>query len=148
MTETRFSTHLGGQSTGPTGIVVPPEHVAALGQGKKPPVQVSVNGYVYASTVAVMGGQFLLPFAAEHRQATGLKSGDKIEVVLTLDSSPRNVAVPEDLATVLGAEGLEAVFVKAAPSRRKEWVRQLTEAKTPDTRARRLAKVLAELRGI
>jgi len=50
-----------------TGIVVPPEAVEALQSGKRPKVRVSLNGYTYRSTVAVMGGQFLLPLAADHR---------------------------------------------------------------------------------
>lgn len=147
MTETRFSTRLSGKATGPTGIVVPPDHVAALGSGKKPAVRVSVNGHVYASTVAVMGGQFMIPFASDHRKATGLKAGDEIEVILTLEEGPRLVEVPDDLAAALEEAGLRADFDAAAPSRRKEWVRQVSEAKAAETRARRLGKVLTELRG-
>lgn len=147
MAETRFSTRLSGSATGPTGIVVPPEHVALLGSGKKPAVRVSVNGHVYASTVAVMGGQFMIPFASDHRKATGLKAGDEIDVVLTLDAAPRVVELPDDLAAALAGAGLRPAFDAAAPSRRKEWVRQVTEAKAADTRARRLGKVLADLGG-
>lgn len=147
MTETRFSTLLNGEATGPRGIVVPPEAVAALGSGKKPAVRVSVNGYAYLSTVAVMAGRFMIPFASEHRKATGLKAGDAIEVVLTLDAAPRVEEVPDNLAGALAAAGLRAAFDAAAPSRRKEWVRQVSEAKAPETRVRRLAKVVAELQG-
>src|SRR6476660_9507912 len=43
------------------GIQVPPEVVAALGSSKKPAVRVTLNGYAYRSTVAVMDGKFMLP---------------------------------------------------------------------------------------
>jgi hypothetical protein len=145
MTQTRFITTLSGKDTGPTGIVVPPEHIAALGEGKKPSVLVTVNGYAYPSTVGVMGGVSMIPFAAEHRKATGLSAGDQIEVTLTLETAPRVVEVPEVLASALEAAGLRVAFDAASPSRRKEWVRQVSEAKGEETRARRLAKVVADV---
>ncbi len=147
MIQTRFSTTLGGKETGPTGFVVPPENVAALGAGKRPAVLVSVNGYAYQNTVAVMGGVFKIGFAAEHRQATGIKAGDAIEVILTLETAPRVVEVPDDLARALAAAGLRAAFDTLAPSHRKEWVRSVTEAKAADTRARRIDKAVSGVRG-
>ena len=52
----RFHTTIlqGGKTA--TGIQVPDEVVAALGSGRRPPVKVTINGYTYRSTVAVMGG--------------------------------------------------------------------------------------------
>jgi Bacteriocin-protection, YdeI or OmpD-Associated/Domain of unknown function (DUF1905) len=146
MVETRFTTTLSGRETGPTGIVVPPACVAALGAGKKPGVQVRVNGHAYPSTVAVMGGQSMIPFAAEHRKATGLKAGDPIDVTLTLETAPRTVDVPDDLAAALQAANLRAAFDASAPSKRKEWVRQVVEAKAADTRVLRVHKVVEGLR--
>lgn len=145
MGETRFSTLLSGKPTGPTGIVVPPEHIAALGGSKKPAVEVTVNGYAYATTVGFMGGVAMLPFSSDHRKASGLQAGDAIDVVLTLQTAPRVVEVPQDLAAALEAAGQRAAFDASAPSRRKEWVRQVVDAKTAETRARRVAKVLAEV---
>jgi len=84
-----------------TGIVVPDEVVTKLGQGKKPKVVVSLKGYSYRSTVAVMGGKFMLPLAKEHRDKAGVKAGDNVEVSLEPDAAPREVAVPMDLAAAL-----------------------------------------------
>jgi hypothetical protein len=147
MMETSFVTTVSGTATGPTGIVVPPEHLAALGGGKRPSVLVTVNGYAYPSTVGVMGGVAMIPFAAEHRRATGIAAGDAIEVTLVLETAPRLVEVPEALVAALEAAGLRAAFDAAAPSRRKEWVRQVAEAKGDDTRVRRVAKVVGALGG-
>lgn len=144
--QTTFQTTLYKDPDSPnTGIVVPEENVLALGAGKKPPVDVTVNGYTYKSTVAVMGGQCMLPFASEHRKATGINGGDAIEVTLVLDDKPRIFEVPDALAAALDAAGLRAKFDGSSASKRKEWVRQVNDAKSDDTRERRVAKVVAEL---
>ena len=126
-----------------TGIVVPDEVVTKLGQGKKPKVVVSLKGYSYRSTVAVMGGKFMLPLAKEHRDKAGVKAGDKVEVSLEPDAAPREVAVPKDLAAALKKAGVLATFEKLAFTHRKEHVRAIEEAKAPETRARRIEKAVA-----
>lgn len=129
-----------------TGIVVPPEVVESLGAGKKPPVVVTVNGYSYRNTIAVMGGKYMVGLSAEHRAASGLKGGDAIEVDIVLDAAPRTVEVPEDFAAALDAAGARAAFDKLAFSLRKEHVRAIEEAKTAETRTRRLEKAVAGLK--
>jgi hypothetical protein len=129
-----------------TGIQIPPEAVAALGSGKKPKVKVSLNGTTYRSTVAVMGGLFMLPLSQERRQAAGVKGGDKIEVTLELDTEPRTVEIPDDLAAELAKHpGTAAAFDALAYSARKEFVRQVEEAKAPETRLRRITGIVARL---
>ena len=126
-----------------TGLEVPAEAVAALGKGKKPPVRVTLNGYTYASTVAVMDGVFMLPLSRENRAAAGAAAGDVVEVTLELDTEPRTVAVPEDLAAALAEQpGATEAFAALAPSARKEFVRQVESAKAQETRARRIAKIV------
>ena len=144
--KTTFKTKLAGTIEGPTGIEVPPENIAALGTSKKPAVKVNVNGHAYLSTVAVMGGKFMIPFSSAHRAATGIKAGDKIDVTLELDTEPRTVELPEDLAKALAkVKGARAAFDASAPSKRKEFVRQVVEAKVQETRERRIAKIVADL---
>jgi hypothetical protein len=128
-----------------TGIEVPAETVAALGSGKKPKVKVTLNGYTYRSTVAVMGGLFMIPLAQEHRNAAGVNAGDTLEVTLELDTEPRTVDVPEDLAATLQEHGARDAFDKKAYSVRKEYVRQVMTAKAQETRDRRIAKIIREL---
>ena len=141
-----YSTTLSGEPGRPTGIEVPPQVMAALGPKKKPAVQVTVNGYTYRSTVAVMGDRFMIPVSAAHRQAAGLAAGDAIVVGLALDTEPRVTELPADLSAALEAQtGARAAFDSLAPSRRKEMIRQLEDAKTEDTRTRRREKLLADL---
>lgn len=108
-----------------TGIEVPEAVVEALGAGKRPPVNVTVNGYAYRSTIAPMGGQYLIPFSADKREETGIGGGDAIEVELTLDTASRAVAPPEDLAAALAAApGAAEAFAALSPSRRRRTSRR------------------------
>lgn len=135
------------QATGKnaTGIVVPPEIVEALGQGKKPAVKITLKGYTYRSTVASMGGRFMIGVSAENRSAAGVKAGEQVEVTLELDTEPRNTPIPADLRTALVKAKVLKAFDEAAPSRRKEFVRQVEDAKTAETRERRIAKIVTSL---
>jgi hypothetical protein len=126
-----------------TGIVVPDAVVEKLASGKKPKVAVTLNGYTYRSTVAVMGGKFMLPLAKAHREAAGVKPGQKVEISLELDTAPREVEVPKDFAAALKKAGLRAAFDRLAFTHRKEHVRAIEEAKAAETRARRIEKALA-----
>jgi hypothetical protein len=128
-----------------TGIQVPAEVVEAMGQGKRPKVVVYLKDFSYRSTVAPAGDVFMLPLSQERREAAGVEAGEQVEVTLEPDLAPRTVDVPEDLAAALAAQGLREVFDALAPSRRKEYVRQVESAKAEETRQRRIDKIVAEL---
>ena len=130
-----------------TGMTVPPAVVERLGAGKRPPVKVTINGYTYRSTVAVMGGRFMIGVAAEHRTAAGVSAGDRLKVTVSLDDAPRTVDVPADLAKALKAAGVRPAFDALSFTLRKEHVRAVEEAKKPETRQRRIEKTVASLQG-
>lgn len=130
-----------------TGIEVPAEVVDSLKAGQRPPVVVTVNGYEYRSTIAVMGGRYLLPFSAKRRQQSGISGGDAIDVEVRLDHAPRVVDVPEDLRSSIDGAGLAAAWDKLAPSAKKAHVANVVEAKTAETRARRIIAILVKLGG-
>ncbi|MEP7286652.1 MAG: YdeI/OmpD-associated family protein [Chloroflexota bacterium] len=146
MTITFTTTLLQAEGLNATGISVPPEIIAELGKQKRPKVKVSLNGYTYRSTVALYGDVFMLPVSQEHRAATGLKAGDTIEVTLELDLEPRTVEIPDDLKAALSEKaGMLETFEKLSDSKRKEFVRQVNDAKTPETRTRRIARIVAKM---
>lgn len=123
-----------------TGIEVPPDEIAALGGGKKPAVRATINGYSYRTSVGSMGGKSMLPISAEHRTAGGLAAGDEVEVTLELDTEPRVVSVPEDLAAALDADpAARAYFDKLSYSNKLRHVLAIEGAKTAETRSRRIA---------
>ena len=129
-----------------TGIKVPAELVASLGSHKRPPVRVTIGSYTYRSTVAAYGDVFMLPVSAENREAAGIKAGDEIEVTIELDTEPRTVEVPNDLATALTEKpGAREAFDALSYTMRKEYVRQVETAKAQATRERRIAGIVAKL---
>jgi hypothetical protein len=142
----KFTTRM-AQSGNNTGIPVPPEVIEALGGGKRPAVNVTVNGYSYRSTVAPMGGQFLISFSSDKRAESGIAGGDEIEVELTLDTASRAVEPPADLAAALDASpGTRAAFDALSPSKQKAHVVSVESAKTDETRQRRITAVVAALK--
>lgn len=131
-----------------TGIPVPAEVVAALGRGKRPPVVVTIGGHTYRSTVAAYGDVFMLPLSQERRVAAGVEAGQTVAVTLELDTQPRTVDVPDDLAAALAEQpGRRAAFDALSYTARKEHVRQVTTAKAAETRQRRIARIVAALAG-
>lgn len=131
-----------------TGIEVPSEIVEALGAGKRPAVTVTINGrHTYRSTVAPMGGKFLIPVAAEQRAAASIEAGEEIEVELSLDTAPRVVEVPEVLQQALDADApAKAFFEGLSNSHKRRHILAIEGAKTPETRIRRIEKALEMLR--
>lgn len=148
MKTTFTTTVLKDKEKSATGLPVPAEAVAALGKGKKPPVKVTLNNYTYQTTVAVMGDLFMLSLSKENREAAGVQAGETVEVTLELDTEPRTVTIPADLAAALAQkEQATAVFQALSYSARKEYVRQVESAKAQETRERRIAGIMAKVSG-
>jgi hypothetical protein len=130
-----------------TGVEVPAEVVEQLGGGKKPAVTVTIGDYSYRSTVASMGGRYLIAFSADRRAETGLKGGDAIEVELVLDTAPREVEIPKDLGTALAGDAAAASFFESLSySNKLKHVLSINDAKTPETRQKRIDKAMDILR--
>ncbi|MFI5844042.1 YdeI/OmpD-associated family protein [Catenuloplanes sp. NPDC051500] len=143
-----FTTELQLSGKSATGLVVPDEVIEGFGAGRKPPVSVTINGYTYRSTVGVMGGVSMIPVSAEHRKGAGISAGESVTVSVELDQAPREVEVPDDLAAALaGSPGAKTAFEALSYSRKRALVLPVTDAKTAETRAKRVAKVIETLAG-
>jgi hypothetical protein len=143
----RFRTTIRQSGKTATGIVVPAELVARLGTAKRPPVRVTINGHTYRSTVAVMGGAFMVGVSAENRAQADVAGGDEVDVELELDAGPREVSVPPDLAAALEDDpAARERFDSLSYSHKRAHVLSVEGAKTAETRDRRLAKVISTLR--
>ena len=135
-----------GESKNVAGIEVPPQVVDALGGGKRPLVKVTLNGYTYRSAVAVMGGSYMVSVSADTREKANVRGGDVVDVELELDTEKRGVEVPPDLAAALAADAAaEAFFDGLSNSNKKRFVLQVEDAKTTETRARRIEKFVGQL---
>jgi hypothetical protein len=129
-----------------TGIHIPDEVVESLGAGKRPAIRVTINGYTYRSTVASMGGRFMVGVNAQNREAAGVAGGDTVDVTIELDTAPRKVAVPADLAKALKNDAKAKETFDALSNSNKGWhVQSIEGAKTEETRQRRIAKSIAAL---
>jgi len=143
----RFRATLETEGKTATGINVPADVVDALGAGKRPRVTVTINGHTYRSSVAVLGGRYMLGVSAENRAAAGVEGGQEVDVDLELDTAPREVTVPPDFAAALAVEpAAQATFDGLSYSNRSWHVLQIDGAKTAETRQRRIAKSVEALR--
>jgi len=143
----RFRTSLLAAGKTATGIEVPPEVIDRLGAGKRPAVLATVGSYRYRTTVGVMGGRSLIPVSAEHRHRAGIAAGDDIDVELELDTEPRQVELPADLAEALSQDDEAGQFFDGLSASQKKWhVQSVESAKTPETRQRRISKSMELLR--
>ncbi len=141
----RTTVLLGGKTA--TGLPVPDDVVEALGAGKKPAVTVTLGGHSYRTTVASRGGQYLVPLSAENREQAGVAAGDDVDVEIVLDTAPRELAIPDDLAAALAADpAARERFESLSYSRKQGFVLPIGQAKTEETRQRRIAKVVTDLR--
>lgn len=130
-----------------TGIRVPDEVVEELGAGKRPAVKVTINGFTYRSTVASMGGVFMVGVSAENRAGAAVAGGDEVDVDIELDTAPREVTVPPDLAKALKQDAKAQETFESLSYSNKRWhVLSIEGAKTDETRQRRLAKSVGALR--
>ncbi|MCW3123729.1 MAG: hypothetical protein JWQ38_3221 [Flavipsychrobacter sp.] len=129
-----------------TGIHIPDKIVEDMGAGKKPPVKVTINGYTYRNTVAVMGGVYMVGVSAEHRKGANVAGGDEIDVTLELDTAPREVEVPEELQKALNKNPkAKKAFEALSNSRKQVYTLSVKDAKTHETRQRRIEKAIAQL---
>lgn len=138
------------ESTGgnTAGFRVPEDVVTGLAGGKRPKVTVSLNGYTYRSSIAAMGGEYWLGVAMAHREPAAVEVGGTYEVEVALDTAPREIELPPELAEAFAAEpALAEAWAALSYSSQRRLAEPIGQAKGEDTRARRVAKVVTELRG-
>ena len=128
-------------------IRVPPQTLTALGEGKRMPVKVTLNGYTYRTTIAVYGGKSYIGVRREVREAAGVAAGDPLTVGLEYDAQVRTVDLPEALRAALEADAaIAAAFEKLSYTRKKEFIRWVTGGKRAETQRRRMEQAMAMLR--
>jgi hypothetical protein len=143
----RFRTEVLQAGKTATGVEVPAEVVEGLGAGKRPPVRITINGHTYRSTVATVDGRYMVGVSAEVREAAGVAGGDTVDVEVELDTAPREVEVPEDLAAALRTDpAAQAKFDSLSFSGKTRLVAPVANAKKAETRQRNIDKAMAELR--
>jgi len=145
MSELHLKTTLEGH--GPAAAIsLTDEQVEVLGAGKAFPVVVDFGDRSIRLRLSRMGGENMIGFSKASRAEVGVEIGQAIEVTIRVDTAERVVEIPPALAEALDADpAIRAAFENLAPSKRKEIARQISDAKTDETRERRLAKILDNL---
>jgi len=130
-----------------TGVEVPAKVVDGLGSTKRPLVRVTINGYTYRSAIAPMGGTFMLGISEEVRNHAHVAAGDTVEVDVELDTQPRDVEIPPELAKALAKDPkAKKYFESLSYSGKYRLVAPIAKGKTAETRERNLAKAMQELK--
>jgi hypothetical protein len=142
----RFRTKILSAGKTAAGIEVPAKVVAALGSSKRPPVRVTINGFTYRSTVAVMGGKFMLGISNEVRQSAGVAAGETVDIDLELDDQPRDVELPADFAAALDRDAKAKKFFEGLSYSKKLRLVIPIDIKNVETRKQRIAETVKGLR--
>lgn len=129
------------------GIEVPAKVVAALGSSKRPPVRATINGFTYRTSVASMGGKFMLGVPPEFREGARVAAGDTVDIDLELDTEIREVSIPPDFAAALKRDSKAKSFFDALTySNKRRLVIPIGAIKSADARERRIARIVEQLR--
>lgn len=141
-----FRTTLLGDGTSSAAIEIPAEIIDQFGAGKRPPVQLILGGHTVRTTVAVMGGRYLIAVNADVRRMTGLQGGDTVDIEIVLDNEPRSVTIPDDLDAALASHpDARQGFENLTASKQQRIVTGIEQAKTRETRGRRISRAITDL---
>jgi hypothetical protein len=133
---------------GGTLVPIPKEVAKKLGLNGMPKINAVIAGTPYRGSLMPMGdGTYCLGVLKSIQEAAGVGQGDTISIELELDTAPRTVELPADLAEALAADKKAAAAWEALSfTNKKEVAVSLEGAKRPETRERRLAQALDRLR--
>lgn len=144
----RFHTTFLSTGKNTTGIEMPEDVLAELGGGRRPAVTVTINGYPYRTTVGSSEGRAMISVSSDIRQAAGVAAGDDVDVTVELDTSPREIEVPQELAAALAKDDVARnAFNGLSNSKKQQLTLPISKAKTDQTRMRNVEKALSKLRG-
>jgi hypothetical protein len=128
------------------GIRIPASVLTALGRSKRPAVRATINGYTYRTSIGSMGSHSMLPVSVQARSEAGVSAGDEITLHLELDTAPRTVDVPKDLAKALSRSSKAKTFFESLSYSNQRWyVLWIESAKKVETREARIVKAVAML---
>lgn len=131
-----------------TGIEIPFDVEQAFGTRGRVPVQGTINGFPFRSSLAPYGGKHYMAVNRQMREGAKAQAGDTVRLSIERDDAVREVAVPADFQKALARNpAARAAWAKLSYTHRKEWVQEIEGAKKPETRTRRVAKAISALAG-
>lgn len=128
-------------------FVIPDDFVAALNAGRRPKVAVTVNGKLFRTSIAKMGGPYWLGISKARREEAGLTIGDSYTLDIETDAAQRTIPLPDDLAAMIaGDKAALGRWDALSFTKKRELAEPIEAAKKPETRERRVAKAAETLR--
>jgi uncharacterized protein YdeI (YjbR/CyaY-like superfamily) len=109
-------------------------------------VKCTINGFEFRTSIAPMGGCYLIGLNKEVRDGAKVKAGDIVDVIIEKDDEPRIVVIPNDMLKVLGKNKITDKFKELSYTHQKEYVRWVEEAKKAETREKRIKETIKKLR--
>jgi hypothetical protein len=129
------------------GMEVPAEVLDGLAGGRRPKIRITVNGHTWRTSVGIVDGRSMIGVPLDQRAAARVTPGDVLDVEVELDTEVREVMLPDDFAAALVPfPAARAFFDSRNYSERRWFVLGIEDAKTPETRARRIKKAVERLR--
>ena len=144
----RFKVELFGADGMETAALKPPfDVVEVFGRKGRVPVKGTINGFPFRSSLMNMGDGHFMVVNAQLRDGAKCKKGDTVSVVMELDTEERAVQVPPYLKKIIASDAMAKEFwEKLSFTHKKEYVREIEDAKRPETREKRIAAMMNALR--
>jgi hypothetical protein len=148
MQQQKFKIKLLSHAGSSAAILKPPFDVAAVFQRKgRVPVKGTINGFPFRSSLMNMGDGHMMVINAQMRAGAECKAGDIVAVLMALDEDKRTVVVPTYLKKMIAADPKTKEFWSTLSfTHQKEYVREIEDAKRPETREKRIAAMMDALR--
>ena len=148
MTQHKFKVQLFGQAGSSVAAFKPPFDVVAVFDRKgRVPVKGTINGFPFRSSLMNMGDGHMMVVNAQLRTGAQCKAGDTVTVLMAVDEDERTVEVPRYLNKIItGDPKTRKFWSKLSFTHQKEYVREIRDAKRPETREKRIAAMMDALR--
>ncbi len=148
MSQHKFSVKLIGQEGSVVAALKPPfDVVEVFGRKGRVPVKGTINGFPFRSSLMNMGDGHMMAINAELRAGGKCKAGDTVKVVMEVDEEERKVEVPASVKKIINSDPqAKEHWAKLSFTHQKEYVREIEDAKKPETRERRIASMMDALR--
>jgi hypothetical protein len=136
-----FKTKLHSERNVVCAIPVPFDPKEVFGKTRAP-VNVTINGFTYKSTISKYGEDHWIPLRKSNREAAGILVEDSksFSITLELDEEKREVTPPADFVKALKKAKAWDAWSALSFTHQREHVDAFEGAKKPETRARRLQK--------
>jgi hypothetical protein len=148
MTQHKFRVQLLGRAGSDAAALKPPfDVVAVFGHKGRVPIKGTINGFPFRSALMNMGEGHMMVVNAQLRSDAQCKAGDTVTVLLAVDEDERTVEVPGYLKKIIAGDSQARKFwPKLSFTHQKEYVREIGDAKKPETRKKRIAAMMETLR--